>query len=400
MPNWRFLFYGSFIALLTLESVFLVACLHGNDLGAVIGRHASRDGGEIELLSPVYALDQVYMSMHGPRSNHPRIRLTDPSRKAETLWLTGVETQIVDANGGKPISNEYFCHSNLTLSPETTTPDIHNASFSQPKHATWRLFTLIPGRMNMSLPEGFGVPIQSRTRVDYLTMALNQNVGQEAREIRMRTRIQYRKAQDGVPPKSLFRRALYVYQQHSEADQQFEFNLKIAKHLGEICAEDCRDDQRGDSPSRFGISLDFHPGATCCVENASADGIVAQFGNENTVHWMVPPGKHEFRSEVTEQMELPFDTSAHYVTGHLHPFGESLRLIDMESKEVVFEVLARSFQDRLGVDWISEMKSTEGVAITRDRRYELVANYNNTSDHSIDAMAIMYLYLLESTEDY
>jgi hypothetical protein len=110
---------------------------------------------------------------------------------------------------------------------------------------------------------------------------------------------------------------------------------------------------------------------------------------------MVPPGRRQYRSEVTPQLRLPFDTTAHYVTGHLHPFGEALRLIDLESGETVFEVTSRSLEDRLGVEWMSEWQSAEGVPLTQDRRYALIAEYNNPLDHPIDAMGILYVYALD-----
>ena len=107
---------------------------------------------------------------------------------------------------------------------------------------------------------------------------------------------------------------------------------------------------------------------------------------------MVPPGSHEYHTEVTEQMQLPFDTTSHYVTGHLHPFGKALRLVDLETGEVVFEITARSYNHLLGVEWMSELRSPAGVPIHRGRRYELIAEYENTLDRPIDAMGSLYLY--------
>jgi hypothetical protein len=107
---------------------------------------------------------------------------------------------------------------------------------------------------------------------------------------------------------------------------------------------------------------------------------------------MVPPGKHLYRSQVTAQMDLPFDTTVHYVTGHLHPFGTALTLIDLETGMTVFTITARSYRDRLGVASVSEIASAHGVPIFKGRRYELLAEYDNTSPEAIDAMAILYLY--------
>ena len=44
---------------------------------------------------------------------------------------------------------------------------------------------------------------------------------------------------------------------------------------------------------------------------------------------------------------------------------------------------------------VDEFKSTGGVRMFRDHRYELTAEYHNTSGVDSDAMAILYLYFLE-----
>ncbi len=86
------------------------------------------------------------------------------------------------------------------------------------------------------------------------------------------------------------------------------------------------------------------------------------------------------------------DTRVHYVTGHLHPFGTSLRLVEMESGRTVCEILGESFEDRLGVAHMSQISSSEGIPLGRGKRYELIAEYDNRSTGAIDAMAILYLY--------
>ncbi len=114
---------------------------------------------------------------------------------------------------------------------------------------------------------------------------------------------------------------------------------------------------------------------------------------------MVPPGHHRYRCEVTEQMLLPFDTTAHYVTGHLHHMGTSLRLVDMDTQETVFEITAESRKDKLGIVEMSEIHSVEGIPIEKEKRYELIADYHNQADSAIDAMAILYIYLLDENHE-
>lgn len=373
--------------------------------GYIRARKESIDEGTVELVSAAYHLDGVYMSMQGPRSNQGFIKLSTQCEPSETLWITGIETNVVDAETLHRVSNEYFCHSNMTLNPDTSSPSKHRDSLGL-SNADWRLFTLVPGRMSLALPDGFGVPIKNSTQLDYFTMALSQNPEQKARDVRMQTTVKFkRQSVDSRPLKSLYRRSLYVYQQHqatmiateptNQVNDLLSKMLLDFKHLGEHCGEICAGNLRGSSPSLFLQDLTGHPGATCCVTTASEDGLMPQFGKENTIHWMVPPGRHQYRTEVTEQMLLPKDTNAHYVTGHLHPYGESIVLRDVESREVIFSVKAECLDDRLGVARMDEYKSSEGIKLSRNRRYELIATYNNTCSQPIDAMAILYLYLLD-----
>ncbi len=398
MTNWRRLRLCAMLVLIAVGGLQIARVLARPDTGRVLARETHADGSHsVTLLSQPYRLDQVYMSMLGPRGNQPGVRLAEDAPDDETIYITGIRADVVDARTREPVSNEFFCHSNLTLNPDTTDPGAHNAQFAPATHADWRFFTLVPGRMDVRLPAGFGLPIKAGTRLDNFTMALNQNAGEPDRTVRMKTSVWYRRATAAAPVRPLFRRALYIYQQHvpdgTKGDGVFQ-----SDHQGSQCGEACKGDARGTTPSEFVRLKDrgpVHPGMTCCVENASPDGVMEQFGERNTIHWVVPPGRHRYRSEVTRQLNLPRDTAAHYITGHLHPYGEWMRLIDMETGTVVFEITGEHFTDKLGVKAMSEVTSREGVPLVRGRRYELVAEYNNTYGKPIDAMAILFAYLAE-----
>jgi hypothetical protein len=122
---------------------------------------------------------------------------------------------------------------------------------------------------------------------------------------------------------------------------------------------------------------------------------VGAFGQGKTPHWMVSPGRHIYRTEITPQLNLPFDTTIHYATIHVHPFARAMELRDLTSGATVFRLSSRDWPDRLGVAHVDELKSIEGIPIFRDHRYEIAAEYDNTSDAKTDAMAILYIYLSE-----
>ena len=52
--------------------------------------------------------------MEGP-SSVERIYLGDPNAPAELLWVTGIRTEMVDADGTTPQLPELMCHVNVDL---------------------------------------------------------------------------------------------------------------------------------------------------------------------------------------------------------------------------------------------------------------------------------------------
>ena len=164
----------------------------------------------------------------------------------------------------------------------------------------------------------------------------------------------------GAPTKALFRRALYVLQPNDPST-----------NMGPKCM--------ATSPTQ-------HIGAGC-VEFNPPQGL--------TNHWMISPGHHVYKTEITPQLNLPFDTTIHYATIHVHPFARGIELRDLTTDKTVFRLNSKDWPDRIGVAHVDEIKSNAGIRIFRDHRYELSADYDNTSGANTDAMAILYLYLLE-----
>ena len=333
-------------------------------------QHAGKADG-VKTVSNPFRLNKIYRSMEGPWSLQNKIHLA-PGKKSPLQWVTGLETEVVDAAKQTPISQEFFCHSNLTLNEA---PARYNQRFGGRTHFDSRLFTLVPGRLSIELPQGFGIPIPADAALDYFTMSLNLNVTNEVVNVRLRTKVHTIAAdQAGAPTKALFRRALYVLQPQWET---------------------------ADMPSvRMPATLRHHVGAGCadaqfCKVNLSAVSTVGKLGKGQTLHWLVPPGHHIYRTEITPQLNLPFDTTIHYATIHVHPFARGMELRDLSTGAIILRFNSQDWRDRLGVAHVDEFKSIEGIPIFRDHRYELTAEYDNTSESKTDAMAILYLYLLE-----
>jgi len=323
------------------------------------------------LMSDPYRLDKIYRSMEGPWSIQSGIHLA-MGKKSGVQWITGLETEVIDATAQKPISQEFFCHSNLTFAEHGRTPGQYNQQMGGKTHLDWRLFTLVPGRPSIELPPGFGVPIPPDASLDYVTMSLNLNEKDQVVNVRMRTKVHTIAAdQPGAPTKALFRRALYVLQPHG-----------VTSKLTPACTP-----QAG-----------MHVGAGCAElskPNMSGEVTVGKPDNSPMNHWIVPPGHHIYTTEITPQLNLPFDTTIHYATIHVHPFARGMELRDLTTGTTIFRLNSQDWPDRVGVAYVGEFKSIEGIPMQRDHRYELSAEYDNTLDVETDAMAILYLYFLE-----
>jgi len=323
-------------------------------------------------VSAGYRLDKIYRSMEGPWSVQGRIQLAT-ARKSRVQWITGLETEVVDATEQTPVSQEFFCHANLTFAENSGTPDRYNQQLGGKTHLDWRLFTLVPGQLSIHLPPGFGVPVPSDAPLDYVTMSLNLNPRNEVVNVRIRTKVHTISGdQPDAPNKALFRRALYVLEHESESGKIA--HACIAKpgvqHMGAGCGELTK------------VNL---PNGSTALTPAEA----------LTNHWTVPAGNHIYKMDVTPQLNLPFDTTIHYATIHVHPFARGMELRDLTTDQTILRLNSRDWPDRVGVAHVDEFRSVAGIPILRSHRYELAVEYDNTSNFTTDAMAILYLYLLE-----
>jgi hypothetical protein len=336
----------------------------------------------VEVVSKSYTLDKIYMSMTGPSGNHPVTCLL-PHAKPQLVWLTGLRTEVLDADNRETISPEFCCHANLTFDPKRITPEKHNAEFDNSTHMDWRFFTLVPGRLQETLPPGYGLPVRSDTPLDFFTMSLNLNVPDRTVKVRFKTTIDFvRDADLTTPMKPLFRRALYVVQPLAGSGMEHMAKCTSMTHPGEGCVEP------------MGTN---NPNAVVSTK----DGVQAQFGTDVTYHWMVPPGRHSYRVKVVaNQLNLAALTTLHYATAHLHPYGESLELYDLTTSRGILKIQAEDFHDKVGVMHMGEFQSASGIVVDPSHQYELRAEYNNTTSKDVDAMAIMYLYLLENDFHY
>jgi hypothetical protein len=325
--------------------------------------HARRYAATFD--SQSYEIDRIYRSMKGPQGTGS-VQLGDPG---QLLWITAYQAQIVDGQSGEPVSAEFMCHSNLNL----IDMPVQRKLLGWEKSGQPRLFTVSQGQMEVRFPEGFAIPIVSDARLALATQVLNLNPQDMTLSVRHRTTIEFlRDAELREPPRPLFTRGVQ----------------------GLVLVE-------GDVPY-FGIDdpdAELH-GPGCAVGDAAGSRVIEDpFGRRFAAHWIVPPGRQVHRTLVTEQLNLPFDTTIHYIAVHLHPFAVSLALRDLTTGETLFESRAQGAAGKIGLVHVDPYASGEGIPVFQDHQYELMSVYDNTSGEDQDAMAVLYLYLLDHEFD-
>ena len=318
---------------------------------------------EKQLVTKPYHIDKKYMSMKGPDSVEKLLLLEAPA--PELLWIVGYEAVVVDADTKDEISQEFMCHANLDFNPQRYFRDFgSNASMSG------RLFTLSQGQQKIELPQGFGIPIMSNVPLSLFTQVLNLNLPEPDLNLRHRVVIRFvRDSELNEPITPVFQAAV----------QGFKSLENQPAHYGESTAGD----------------QEHGPGCAVGIPAVVGDMNKDQFGQAFTGHWVVKPGREENRTLVTNFLQLQFDTTAHYIAVHLHPFAESLELIDRTTGKSLFKSIVDGYDDKVGIERISYFTSQEGIALFTDHEYELVSIYNNTSGEDQDSMAVMYMYVVD-----
>ena len=317
---------------------------------------------KVEILSDVFTVDQKYRSMMGPKNTvDGALSDADPP---ELLWITGYSAVMVDADAKEQLPQEFMCHANLNIDMKA-----HRERFKWKKNASRRLFTLSQGQYTVRFPPGFGIPVASDEEISVEMQVLNLNEEGEPFQVRHKVTVEYvRDVELTKPMKPLFMKAATGLV--SLGDDKAHYNV--------------------DSPDP-----EEH-GEGCMVgERAAGNVRTDKHGQEFSGHWVVKPGREENHTLVTSWLNLPFDTSVHYIAAHVHPFAESIELRDLTSGKTVFKSTAHNFSDRIGLDKVEYYSSVEGFEIYEDHEYELVSKYNNTSGEEQDSMAVLFLYVLD-----
>jgi hypothetical protein len=256
-----------------------------------------------------------------------------------------------------------MCHSNLGFDAQR-----HARLFGWTKRTPHRLFTVSQGQERVDLPHGFGIPLWSDELLTLTTQVLNHNHPDTTFQVRVRVTIDFVRDDNLRHPL----RPLY---------------LKSATALIRLDAHD----------GHYGAPMSaFQDG------DGAADGMAASSrviedrqGRRFAGHWVVPPGRQELSTSVTHWMNVTSDARVHYIAVHVHPFAERLTLRDATTGDEIFTSVATGYPDRIGLREVTAFSSVVGLVLRSGHEYELTSLYDNTSGHDQEAMAVMYLYLLD-----
>lgn len=349
----------------------------GSTEGATRAAGLKRHGAPVyrkEFFSPVFTIDRIYRSMMGPASSD-RIALVPAnpaSAQPELLWLVGYHVDIVAPDGVAEASQEFMCHTNLEMDSV-----FYRERFPNPFLLSPRVFTLSQGQRSLELPDGFGVPVMSDQPFSVDTQVLNHNLVGRTLDVRHRVTIDFVRDRELTRPLvPVILQSVFGYVLVEGADG----------HFGLSPAEV--------DPARHGSGC--LPGRDVGEAQGSMGSVLADAaGRRVSSHWLVKPGREENHSRVIESMmDLPYDTTVHYIAAHLHPFAESLELRDLTAGATVYKTRIRGVGGgRIGISEVEYFSSEEGLPLHRDHQYELVSVYDNTSGVDQDSMAVLFLYV-------
>jgi hypothetical protein len=318
-------------------------------------------------LSTVLRIDRIYKSMAGPSVQIRDLRLQ--SGPPELLWLTAYRTKVVGEDGG-PVSQEFMCHNSLDMRWEQ-----HAALFGWEKRArAGRTFTTSQGQFGVELPDGYGIPVLSNEPLEIASQVLNHNIPDLDLGVRHEVTIEYVKDSEARGRlKPLFPSNAFVM-----ALVEGESGVYAVEH-----------------PNEHQEAASCLPGVPAPQATAMrSKGLVSDFpGRQFTGHWVVPPGREVRHTLVSRMLDLPFDTTVHYIATHLHPFAESLELRDLTTGETLFRANATGLDEGIGLSHIDPFSSVEGIPLYRAHDYEMVSTYDNTSGIDQDAMAAFVFFL-------
>lgn len=295
-------------------------------------------------------VDNIYPSMFGPTEERHDLKLYGGS--PEVVWITGYEAKMIDPNGARQ-SQEFMCHDTLSFA----NLGLHQQLFDPVQSRQNRIFTLSQGQDKVDFPEGFGIPISASENLMLQSQVLN--LRQEGIGTTVSHKIETK----------------YV------ADKDLTTPMKALTMLDGGISVDVLDPQAEKPPTD----------PMSCAPDAGGQPTFNIHGHEVTAHWKVKPGFERRESDLGRM--FPIDTTAHYISVHMHNYGKSLELYDETAGKSVFKSLCKASPDGKGLASTTCYSSVKGVKVYKNHFYKVISEYDNTSGKDQTAMAFIFVYI-------
>lgn len=309
---------------------------------------------QLILESPDLLVDNIYHSMDGPQAV---LDLNINQGGTKVQWITGFKAEVI-RDGTQTHDNDFLCHTNIDYYDA-----VHYKNLNFPKRINTRyprLGTLSNGINELNFPPGFGFPVAVDDVFIIASRTLNLNIKNAFFKVKHHITL---KTENGdVPLKPLQPKGLMLMLPY-DLDNPYRSKKKDPN----LC-----------SP----IDLKNHSGP-------GEDGVPL------SAHWRLPEGKTHYEFDVTYQLYLQEDTTIHAMAAHLHPGAETFILFDSTTNEAVFTFNCENYSDKLGLKYVPNYSSAEGILLKADHKYKLILETNNASTGFRDMMAVLFLYLYD-----
>jgi hypothetical protein len=312
------------------------------------------------MISPAFYIDGIYKSMEGPKSSN-YIQL---SQDSTLLWITGFHVKAVNSGNKKQISNDFICHTNVDFNDVKYFSNFHLENRIGKQYP--RMTSLSHGLENFKFPKGYGIPMKGNDLLYVTTESLNHNIPDANFLIQHEVQIDFQSKATSNKP--LMSRTIYIMLPYDKSDP-------------------------------YKSPLD--PGKDYCIpvetKNHSYDD---GNGNKLSGHWVIPIGKHTYRSSVNNQLQIETDSiRLHAAAVHVHPFATSITLWDKTTKTSIFKSEITNHSNKIGLSKIDALCSESGIWMFKNHDYELVLEVNNTTTIDQDMMGSMFLFFYDQELD-
>ncbi len=323
-----------------------------------------------------FKIDSIYRSMKGP-TDEQVFYLAD---SGDVIWLTGYKVEVIN-EFGEVLEPGFMCHNNLNLDSTRNFPwQSQNFLYQN------RVFTLTQGATELNLPEGYAVPMPGEQGLKAMFQALNHNYPLIDTTVRHRITVSYfLDAEIDFPLIPVYMQTLWLVKQYAgpigKMGEEPEYNAPL---ITSIDAEQ------------------YHPAQqpTCGVDmlanNTELKGVdmyYDTYGRKFTGHWKIPPGTEEIEMNVDKMLNIDKPRNLVMAVAHVHPFCKELMLIGDKGTSV--KLTMQQANKGIGLNEIQVLVPENSIELKPAESYKLKSIYNNTSNDTLSAMSVMYVYLEE-----